>query len=1227
MTENRLSSSDFTPVPTEPETRLDWQTLCHVMLKRALPINPLSTQPDDEGENLSQMLISLESVENKPQKWKNRVIKAQLSSISPLNSPNQGQTFYHQESFFETVLTQPSARDISQKIAIIGEFGTGKTLMMQQLAYWLLEKTDQLPIWISPGQLKKNTLRQYLREKWLKQALGKDKTAEISTDEKILWENLLKSGRIWLLIDGIDQLCLEKTYHLPISPLAGLIEQLQGWADEINLLISCRTTTWQAAQQNCTYSECTTLSHFELYRTRAYTYPDEVEQFIRAWFCPRYLSARQQQQGQELAEQLCKALSHAGKERLQQTVTTPLKLALLCRQWQQQPGYLPDTKAQLYQLLVTAFYQWKAETLAVTPHQMEKLNIVLGKLALKGLETGNNLGLLSPAVIDEVLKNDRPLLRILTQLGWLQPMGIVGEAPEDKQYGFCDSTFQAYFAACAIADWQIFMGNPASATEAYRIFDPQWQEVILMWLGRNEITNPKKEAFLQSLVTFEDGCGAFNIYGKRAMFLAGLAVGEFPQSSHLPTIFTQLFQWGFRQERNGDPLSETAKTILKQTYRPQVITHLIEVIRTTTDVDTRTAGFHCLEKIAYQNREAIASLSQWLDSCPNDPLRWQIAVTLGKIDPNNAKALLCFLPLLETGHSDELMQVAFKAIAKIGKGYPKAVHALIRLLHRHPSASLQRRVFQCLETIGKGNAVAIAALVQLIRTQTDASIRRQAAESLEKIDPCNPTAIAVLVQLLQTTPHEDIRRQAVYSLGEIDPQNPEAVQALVKLLKSTPNLMTRWVAISSLGKIGANNREAIETLVQLMQTSEEILLRKEAIESLGKIDPTNPALITALVNLMQSTDDEAIRREAAEALGKFDPGNPEAITALTHLLHNAGDDEFTQRQAAVSLGKIDPGNLEALTALVQLIKSSPKPDIQSLAADSLGEIGNQNPAVIATLIRLLKTTQDKDTFQRTARSLGKIGDGNREAVATFVSLLQTPQEEANRLQIADSLLAILPSQQMPQIVTQLQEMLAHKQTPADLAIQKILYACAQTLPYPEFYQAWHQRIASDNKGLSASAFAGELPHDSPFCHQLHYLVENNPSLPDSIQLVCIDSGEFLDPHNPMIDIYDQMLAQNCPEFSHGIPETPSKLRLYWKLIARNHPDVHFVFVFYENLTNSQAEGFSNEFLANLSKFQGLICLVSDKPIVRLQRFSPKDPQLLEKIITWIEQAVTLTSEQ
>jgi predicted NACHT family NTPase len=166
---------------------------------------------------------------------------------------------------------------------------------------------------------------------------------------------------------------------------------------------------------------------------------------------------------------------------------------------------LPETRAALYERFTRYFYEWKQEQHPTTRTERRQLNQALGELAKAGINSKARFRLGEDLACDVM---GEPLFDLACRLGWLNL--VDREAKSDEPvYAFFHPTFQEYFAACAIDDWHFFLNhvphNPMQGT--YRIFEPQWKQVILLWLGREgrEDFRKQKEEFIEALIGFEDG--------------------------------------------------------------------------------------------------------------------------------------------------------------------------------------------------------------------------------------------------------------------------------------------------------------------------------------------------------------------------------------------------------------------------------------------------------------------------------------------------------------------------------------------------------------------------------------------------------------------------------------------------------------------------------------------------------------------------------------------------
>jgi HEAT repeat protein len=198
--------------------------------------------------------------------------------------------------------------------------------------------------------------------------------------------------------------------------------------------------------------------------------------------------------------------------------------------------------------------------------------------------------------------------------------------------------------------------------------------------------------------------------------------------------------------------------------------------------------------------------------------------------------------------------------------------------------------------------------------------------------------------------------------------------------------------------------------------------------SLGKIDPGNQKAIDALEQLLTSSN--YIRREVAESLGKIDPGNQKAIDALEQLLTSLHLNDFTRREVAESLGEIDRGNQTAIDALVQLLNSLHSNDL---------------------------------TFLRMIQNLGNIGQDNQTAIDALVQLLSSPNlARGTRWQVAETLEKMkIDTDKQCAVITALKANFNDSQQ-IDERGYKLIWHYAQNMPYPDFYQAWHQETLTNS---------------------------------------------------------------------------------------------------------------------------------------------------------------------
>ncbi|MBE8988974.1 HEAT repeat domain-containing protein [Nostoc sp. LEGE 12450] len=809
-------SGKVSKIAEEKSQGVDWQEICGAMLEKhkRLTTNELLFADDEMKFELEAIHVPLALVErNKPKKCSEDISPEKGSQLYEPNYEEK-QRFEH-EAFLKQIIRYGVGKTQGHRIALIGEPGAGKTTQLQTIAFWILNNNLGLPIWISLADLQGKSVENYLLQDWLKNAL---EVVRVKEEQENTFADLFKNNRVWLLLDAADEMS-------SLQPLTEISQQLTGWVKNARVVLTCRVNVWEA--------NANALENFETYRLLNFEYPQDVQEFIRGWF---------HNKDADKGERLWQELDKAERQRIQDLVKNPLRLALLCSTWQSSDKGLPETKAGLYQQFVEEFYKWKEKCFPTTEQQQEELNAALGRLAKRAIDQETSRFRLRHKFVREELgdaKQQNSLFWLALKLGWLNEVGLAAESPKEKVYAFYHTTFEEYFAALAIKNWDEFLNhvpdNPALGV--YRIFAPQWKEVILLWLGREDVGREEKEEFIQTLVEFDDGCGEFSVIDKvtrgfyefRAYFLAAAGVDEWKNSVNADAIVAEIVKWGFGEfkiEQNKwvqflYPIEEGAKTALSQTNRIKAIAALVKLIG-QLQLDDRT--------------------------------QWQVVSSLGQIGSGNQKAIAALMELIGKPQlNDYTRRLAAESLGEIDPGNQEAIAALVKLIGKPQLDDDTRwQVAESLGKIGTGNKEAIAALVELIgNPQLDDSTRLQAASSLGEINPGNQEAIAALVESIGDPQLDDSTRlQAASSLGEIDPGNQEAITALVELIgKPQLHNHTRWQVAKSLGQIDPGNQKAIDALVELIgKPQRHNPTRWQMAKSLGEImaEEQMPGVVTVL---------------------------------------------------------------------------------------------------------------------------------------------------------------------------------------------------------------------------------------------------------------------------------------------------------------------------------------------------------------------------------------------
>lgn len=711
------------------ETHSPWRACCQAALDTRLTTNPL-TAYTGLAFDLKDVYCPVGLVA-----YPMDVAKKTGDAVGDSDAET---TVYQPDQFLDVLLTQPE----TQQVAIVGPPGAGKTTLLQTLALKLLAHDQVLPIWISLADLEGQSLETYLLETWLKQTL---KVFTVPPSQQQAFTQQFSTGKVWLMLDAVDEMGM-----LPSQALAFVAKQLKGWLGDAHVILTSRSQLWDAGHN--------ALETFTPYRSLSFSYRqggNQVQTVIQNWF--------QNQKGDTLYHQI----NRPELRRLKALIQNPLHLALLCRTWQLTQGQLPETKAMLYRQFVEALYDWKQDHHPISLAQRQQLNQSLAHLALQAMAQPSPLFRLPEIFISQHLDPDQ--LTLALQLGWLQPAGW-SPTTGGKVYAFYHATFQEYFAAQGIADWHQFIEYQTEKNTFHPIFSGQWQEVILLWLGRSDVSDGDKVQFLQALVDFADGCGGF--YDIQAKLLATKGLAEYPQFAGAEVLVTEVVQWRFRQ-KNGKPTVwiEPAGEALSQSDRTLATKAIEQFVANAQNPFEQWLAAHSLGK-NYDpgNGVAISTLEQLLPQAPDVNLTIEIAKSLADIQPGHSQSIMALEAIIHTEASPTIRRKAAHRLGKIDSGNPLVLPTLEQVL-QSPDPHLQRQALQTLQQLAPQHPA-------LASQHHSIPKRRQSS----KTQLSDQKLIPILEQKLQTSQDTAARIRYAGRLGQLQPHHPEAIKVLLHYL-------------------------------------------------------------------------------------------------------------------------------------------------------------------------------------------------------------------------------------------------------------------------------------------------------------------------------------------------------------------------------------------------------------------------------------------------------------
>ncbi|MEG4045200.1 NACHT C-terminal alpha/beta 1 domain-containing protein [Microcoleus sp. Pol17_C1] len=907
LPKSRGSKQKQTPIDV---TNIDWREVCLVMLDRQQKEQRIRRKATEQGFEIN-VFVPLGLIERKQQQRRSGNVPMEL--LHQLE-PEVVTRIYEHDEFMTGVIGQnPTGKN--QHIAIVGEPGAGKTTLLDKIATHIQENDRDLPICIALASLQGKTLKDYILQEWLPEAMALVyPDIDVEKSHKTSLQKRLRQGGVWLLLDGVDEMAVGANSCLSLEEIRN---QLTDWLGNVRVVLTCRTNVWDARLNNL-------LTGFDTYKTQEFK-QEQVDDFIQQWFA----EAKNIQRGQELQ----KKLQEPQKERIRQLVKNPLRLSLLCQiSSNNKQAELPETKAELYQHFVRYFYEWKpSQTVidwATQPGLQEELHQALGRLSIAGLDSDTRFRL--PLSLIQQEMGDR-LFKLAWDLGWLNLVDIEA-ATDDPVYAFFHPTFQEYFASLSLVidNYQFFM-------ERYRIFENQWLEVAILWLESSQNSALIKKELSDTITNFKEDKWK-NMYRLKLLplnivywcqsgeieFIAGWVYCVCLDENTQTTVYKLLFP-GYEEF-----IIESLKY-----YAPKEACDIIsEVINNNTDLE-------------------IYELSSLLE-------------VLFKINPDHEFLKVLIPKLLKDDNEGRAIEVAKIALKNDNFKQIAGDFLVNALLREDEQYELQNvLIINVLMDSQILDKVVIGKLISFLNSQ-NLTIQAQAISHLDKLSlnhnalVNNHEVLDALIDFISQNPDNYINIiPAISVVKRLDIDISKVNIAIIDVLDNSQEPVIMYSLIKSLFDYLENQGFIVECINKLSQ-----LIANQVEEY-----HTNEELKSTTSNDTENINNYFIEKEYIEFVSIISA--PEKLN-LTNLMQN----KFTGKLfncEEIAMAKIQQNNFELIDKIIEIIQTNKDNILRLICIEFLIKIeALSKQSIIEKLVNLIVNLKDSQIQWSLAAGLEQI---------------------------------------------------------------------------------------------------------------------------------------------------------------------------------------------------------------------------------------------------------------
>jgi hypothetical protein len=273
-------------------------------------------------------------------------------------------------------------------------------------------------------------------------------------------------------------------------------------------------------------------------------------------------------------------------------------------------------------------------------------------------------------------------------------------------------------------------------------------------------------------------------------------------------------------------------------------------------------------------------------------------------------------------------------------------------------------------------------------------------------------------------------------------------------------------------KIDPSNNIAANLLVQLFAKTpyyncseySQVTLNEEDEEILYEVLTTHQETLAPLLNILEQNNNETTSIIALDLIKKIikdKEDNDQVIAILNKLLELSKDNSYLYCNVILVIGSYPSQAERAIDLFVPILtnyeRNNYNQGIERIVR-YLGEIGVNHSKAIDILLYVLEKYGANYTV---LESLKNIGVGSDKVVKVLLQNLIDKFQEGNTNQykrLINSLRAIIGKEHFKVVVTTLSPYFTNPiSNEIFMAIDKLLWYCAEHMTYPEFYKAWHSQ--------------------------------------------------------------------------------------------------------------------------------------------------------------------------